>query len=544
MLYRVLYSLGLFFLATIAYAQETPSDTIILANANIPESVELAHYYAKKRNIPDANIVLLAPENKETISWDTFIKDILNPLKEEAYARHWLIGEDLKSQDAIGRKQYAIDNATVRYLVICKGIPLRIANDPGKAEKAKSNRNSTLSVNNASVDSELALLAVDGYRIQGPIPNPYFKNPPNIADVKPILITGRIDGPDFQILRAMIDRTLEAEENGLRGRAYIDIGGPYKDGNQWIEDSGNILRTEGFDTEWDKTPELFPSGSRFDEPAFYFGWYERSPKGIIAEDGIQFTPGALAFHLHSFSATTLLNPRQDWVPFLIARGASATWGNVYEPYLQFTHRTDILLKTLLKGETIGNATLFATPAFSWQGIFVGDPLYRPFKISLQEQVSRLKNEQADELQSYVVLRQLNTLVAKGSRETALTWAKKEYIRHPSLALAYRLGIEAETDNNTLSAKNFFSVASVRKNYSTGERYLLKLMADGSMRTNDSRSALAVYSSLLASKTIPSDLRKQLLEQGIAFAKENNEHTLFVKWTEELKSITEKENTKK
>lgn len=37
-----------------------PSEILIIANKNAGKSVELARYYAKKRNIPDANLFLLS----------------------------------------------------------------------------------------------------------------------------------------------------------------------------------------------------------------------------------------------------------------------------------------------------------------------------------------------------------------------------------------------------------------------------------------------------------------------------------------------------
>ena len=69
----------------------------------------------------------------------------------------------------------------------------------------------------------------------------------------------------------------------------------------------------------------------------------------------------------------------------MARGVTATVGNVFEPFLDFTHRPNLLLRALSQGKTFGDAVYYALPALSWQAVAIGDPLYRPFKVSLEDQ---------------------------------------------------------------------------------------------------------------------------------------------------------------
>jgi hypothetical protein len=56
---------------------------------------------------------------------------------------------------------------------------------------------------------------------------------------------------------------------------------------------------------------------------------------------------------------------------------------VFEPYLQLTHRPDLLLRALLRGDNFGDAVVYAQPALSWHTIAIGDPLYRPFAVSVE-----------------------------------------------------------------------------------------------------------------------------------------------------------------
>ena len=94
---------------------------------------------------------------------------------------------------------------------------------------------------------------------------------------------------------------------------------------------------------------------------------------------VEFMPGAFAYHLHSFSATTLRSTRQAWCGPLLAKGATCTMGCVYEPYLGFTPNIAMFLERFSIGQfTFGEAAWAAQPALSWQTTVVGDPLYRPF----------------------------------------------------------------------------------------------------------------------------------------------------------------------
>lgn len=56
-----------------------------------------------------------------------------------------------------------------------------------------------------------------------------------------------------------------------------------------------------------------------------------------------------------------------------------TVGNVYEPFLGLTHDFGIIHQRLLAGFTWAEACWMAIPVASWQGVVLGDPLYRPFK---------------------------------------------------------------------------------------------------------------------------------------------------------------------
>jgi hypothetical protein len=113
-------------------------------------------------------------------------------------------------------------------------------------------------------------------------------------------------------------------------------------------------------------------------PALYYGWYTGNVAGPFALPNFRLTRGAVAIHIHSYSAATLRNPVGNWCGPLLMAGAAATFGNVYEPYLAFTPQIDIFNERLLDGFTFAEAAWMASRATSWQTTVVGDPLYRPF----------------------------------------------------------------------------------------------------------------------------------------------------------------------
>jgi hypothetical protein len=53
-----------------------------------------------------------------------------------------------------------------------------------------------------------------------------------------------------------------------------------------------------------------------------------------------------------------------------------TIGNVFEPYLHLTHDFGMLHQRLLAGHSWVEACWMAMPVTSWQGVVLGDPLYR------------------------------------------------------------------------------------------------------------------------------------------------------------------------
>jgi len=428
-------------LAVAARAAIDPTTVVVVSLRDDTESAQVASVYLRLRGIPAANHIELAlpKAERESVSWAEYSRDILNPLRAELLRRKFLEGELGTAPDERGRLAFRPSAAPrVRWVVLCRGLPWQIRRDAGPDGKTPG---PSIASEAASVDSELCLLPSDDTEPKGPRPNPWFGTEAGQepAGAERLLRTARLDGPSLAAVQRSLAGMAEAERRGLRGRAYIDRGGPYPEGDTWFKRAGEVCKAMGFPTDIDEAKDLIGADARFDAPAIYLGWYSAAPKGKLAEPEARLAPGAIALHLHSFSGQALHDANRGWTAALVERGAGLTFGNVDEPYLTFTVRPDMLVARLAQGETAGEASWQSTPAMSWMGIVVGDPLYRPFARDLAAQLADV-GAGGDALAPYAALRAAERI--RGQPEDRRKVLMAALLRAPRLALLLELSQDA------------------------------------------------------------------------------------------------------
>ncbi len=372
--------------ATLPAADPLPSQAelarrvVVLANSDDPDSLRIARHYAAARGVPRENIIALPLPSDETIGWDVFVAGLWDPLLERLVAARWVDAIPMELHDYAGRRKYAVHSHRIAALVVCRGVPLRITHEPRLyGEALPFTRRTEFRTNAGAVDAELALLPMPGYPINAFVPNPLYQDErPAAEDRRRVVLVSRLDGPTAEDAMALVDGAVRAEKRGLRGRAYIDLSERDPLGNEWLEKAGAYAQELGYETIVDRGPEIFPLTTPLRRTAIYLGWYAQDLGGALAAPDFRFEPGAIALHIHSYSATTLRSPTAHWTGPLVARGAAATVGNVWEPYLHYTHRPHLLMKKLAAGATWAEAGYYALQGLSWQGVLIGDPLYRPF----------------------------------------------------------------------------------------------------------------------------------------------------------------------
>jgi uncharacterized protein (TIGR03790 family) len=352
-----------------------PSQVLVIYNKADPESKKLAEFYQSARKIPADQILGLSLANQQDISRKEYETSLQNPLREHFTKQNWW----KRSKDKSGI-MLPTENK-IRAIVLMRGVPLRIKAEPADAAHAKlSAQEQMVNTDQASVDSELSLFGVDTPTKKSAIPNSFHNSQHSLTKIKlpHLVLVNRIDAPTYDICKRMITDAVETEKHGLWGQAYIDIANKFPQGDEWLEKIISQNFINGIPTAVDRFNETLPENYPMTETSIYYGWYERNVNGPFLNSSFKFRPGAIAFHIHSFSAEQLTNSNLNWSAALLARGATATVGNVYEPFLQNSHHLDILHDRLIRGWTFAEAAAAAIPVHSWQAIALGDPLYRPY----------------------------------------------------------------------------------------------------------------------------------------------------------------------
>src|SRR2546422_4372969 len=150
-------------------------------------------------------------------------------------------------------------------------------------------------------------------------------------------------------------------------------------------------------------------------------------------------PGAIAYHLHSFSAATIRSRTAHWVGPLLDKGATATVGSVEEPYLGGTLDVPAFFGRLIAlGFSFGEAAYGAMNVLSWQTTVVGDPLYRPFGKDAAELHKELLNRK-NPLVEWSVLRAINQNILAGDpKEKFIIMLERDPVTRSSAVLQEKL----------------------------------------------------------------------------------------------------------
>lgn len=427
-------------------------EVVVVYTKQMPESKAVAEYYAEKRGVPSNQIIGLDVPSGDSVTRPDFVRLIQDPLLKELSDRGLvtLRTEVVPARtDHPGRVKYHPLAAKVRYLALCLGLPYRIVHDanyiPKRDDDAPDNIAPQLLRDEASVDSELMLLPVTGQApIYGALRNGLY-GATNSAQLNPtngVMLVSRLDGPSMAIAKGLVDKALIAERDGLNGKAYFDLrgltGGGYLTGDQWITNASIIAQRLGFETLIDTRGETIGPGFPFAQAAIYAGWYNDTANGPFALPSVEFMPGAIAYHLHSYSGAALRDPVHNWVGPLLAKGATVTLGCVDEPYLDLTPNIGVFLERLaLQGFTVGEAGAACQPFLSWQNVVLGDPLYRPFA----KQVLVLAKELGDAhnpLEAWPLIRKVNVYLLTG--------------RDPETLRDYLIELPLSTNSPVLSEK--------------------------------------------------------------------------------------------
>ena len=159
----VLFLLASWFSAACAY-ELLPAHVAVVYNGKSELSRRMAREYARVRGVPEGNLVSLDCPSANEISRKEYEDLIRAPLLRTAREQRWWVPSGIASAPMMDRKIFA--------LVLMADLPMKIRHEAPVPPPGKDINQ--MQTDRAAVDSELALLAVDGYERKAWVGNPYF----------------------------------------------------------------------------------------------------------------------------------------------------------------------------------------------------------------------------------------------------------------------------------------------------------------------------------------------------------------------------------
>lgn len=363
----------------------------------VPDSFQVARYYARLRGVPETNLLALACSGRTAYA--------AGPEGEAAFFAEVV--------EPVRRRLEALGPDAIDCLLFIYGMPWMCGD--------------------RSLDNRMMVCwdikpAVNAYG-----PNPYLNAAPMFSDRKdwrfshagfaraggrPFYLTCRLDGPlgvrgalNLADAARYAERYLGKDPDGFTGVVYVDSRnlsgripssapkalredaqvmagnyGSYEAADVNMASAACDAMESGLAFKWQNTARLigepettFTDGSSAEaapDALFYGGWYAIN-KYL---DVWGWLPGSAASDLDSASLCGNLRATGStaWGVRALECGVSAVAGVVGEPFANGAPRPNILIWGLLHGYSFAEAAGMACPLVGWMQLNIGDPLYTPF----------------------------------------------------------------------------------------------------------------------------------------------------------------------
>lgn len=396
------YSIGLLGILVTSCSAALPQDDVsrvlVVQNLNSPTSVAVASYYMRRRNLdPTQTISIRLPDSaltsaNETIPYQTYQKEVEEPL----------------------RALLATRKDTVRYIVLTKGIPIRVTGVPHPFQEVPTyQQTQSLDGTLAALDYKAPYIALrnggSADIFAAVIPNLYWGQtvPFEHRDLGGYLVT-RLDGYTESDAKALVDRALAPgpkigkvllDPQGSNGgsqrpqpvsfitleKCTIPIsqgcgtnpnygGFTNSDYNQDLLFAAEQLKNfPSLSTEI-TPPNRFSAGKKL---IGYASWGSNDgPFNVFTYNSLSFVPGAIAETAVSTSGRTFLPTTggQSLVADLVKQGVTGVKGYSDEPYLDAIASPSLLLTSYFCGNNLATSFYRSSRWLGWRDIVIGDPL--------------------------------------------------------------------------------------------------------------------------------------------------------------------------
>jgi len=401
--------------------QITPERVAFIYNTNDPDSLEVAQYYRDKRSIPNANLIGLAitvptqgatGTTCETVSLNetTYLSQIETPL--------------LSALETLGADFSTDGSSPIWVIVLGFGIPLTY-NDGGEL---------------IAIASRLHRL---GHSVSHKFSNHTYDRRGSFkffddTDATELFITAVLDGPTKEVVKKLIDRSLDVtNQTFITGDLFIDPYGRKTTSadTEYEQDILDFVNNEipnlGIESQLTTDiddPYQEPTVKSLSQDSFYWGWFnptfsqqlflnqnERRAFLYNADDR-----SACNIHFLNNNSAFDENGSDFWCNLAInvEPGYASCAGSIDEPGSDAFLRPTPFFQALHQGATLGEAYLFASKFVSWKTVLIGDPLMTvnfPVDIPSDQDVvfQLIPNNEAILLEKNVIEESL----AWGSRQT-------------------------------------------------------------------------------------------------------------------------------
>lgn len=314
-----------------------PADLAVIVNDADPLSLAIADYYQRQRRVPSANMIHVSMDpTRASISSREFAA-----LRQSIDAR---VPENIQVFALTWMKPYRVE---------CMSITTALA---------------------AGFDTAFCSTGCTSTRW-----SPYFnadsRRPHDDFGWRPAM---SIAATSLEDARALIDRGVASDGATDPGSAYlVSTDDPFRNIRARSYRDAALMAGDRVRVEIVRAQQI----SRKPDVMFYFTGLAR----VADVETNRFLPGAVADHLTSFGGDLAGALQMSSLRWLQA-GATGSYGTVTEPCnlsAKFPN-VGMMMRRYLAGETLIEA-YWKSVAMPGQGLFIGEPLARPFGIDMQRQ---------------------------------------------------------------------------------------------------------------------------------------------------------------
>jgi uncharacterized protein (TIGR03790 family) len=319
-----------------------PENCLLIVNANDPDGLAVANHYRSVRKIPDRNVVYLDyKSNKQIISFDEYQRLIRDPVLEH-----------MKKKKLEG---------TISVWVTPTGLPHMVGKNSLSGVIFFGAEQQTVQRGNSPAEfKELNRYAM---LMQG-------FHPPPPGKIGPFLHM-RLDAGSYEQTVAMINRSANSDNSHPDGTVYLCDGiGERASRKDSIPGAMRFLAAL-------KIPAVhvvnnFSVQDKHNVLGIYTGVWSFDFKNL------DFVPGALGDHLTSLGGSLHGSLDQMLCTVWLQKGCSASYGTVIEPWNYAQKFPMPFLYAYYGMGLTAVESYWMSVIWPQQGLFVGDPLTKPF----------------------------------------------------------------------------------------------------------------------------------------------------------------------